>query len=592
MPRQDRRHNQGRRRRYGSRDQARSSYDEARDRDARLRRGGHGGLPIPGLLLVLFAVLACRLVWLQVIDGPNLAAKAEQVHTGTVTVSARRGTIYDRNGNVLASSVECRTLYCNPKAVDADKRHDVANLLASQLGGDASTYMDVLSQDTTFAYLKKKADTDAATQVLSDLSSMKVDGIYSVADTKRVYPYGATGGQVLGFIGADGHGLSGLELQYDDVLSGTDGEVVMERGLDGTPVAGGAAQISEAKDGEDIIVSLDVSIQQVAEEQLTQAVGDSEAETGNVVVTDPGTGEILAAASTPLSDPTDPSTLTNEALKLASVSDSYEPGSTFKILTMAIGYDTGTINGSSTFTVPAKVKVGDDYVTDDDGRDYPMDMTPYEIMRRSSNTGAAMVGQAIGADKLASGLERCGIGSATGIDSPGEVSGLVTRREDYTGATVGSTAFGQGIAFPSIQLVRAVGAVANKGVLTTPHFLVQQGGKTVDWGEGSRAVSEEAAAAVTRDMEGVVTSGTGRNAQVKGYSVAGKTGTGEQASSEGGYAKDLFLSSFIGFANADDAKALVYVGIYGTSQHGATAAAPYFSAIMGEALADLGVKAE
>ena len=545
--------------------------------------------PLPLPILILLVVVAGRLVWMQVIDAPALAAKAQAIHTSAVTLTAKRGTIYDRNGNVLAMSQECRTLYCNPNAVT--DRAAVAALLAEKLGGDESDYLEILSQNTTFAYLKRQVDTDVAKDVLSELSGRKIEGVYALQDVKRVYPYDGVGGQVLGFLGTDGHGLSGLELQYDDVLSGTDGEMEMERGLDGTPVAGGVSNVKEATDGSDIVVSLDVNVQRVAEEQLVQAVSDSEAASGNVVVTDPKTGEILAACSMPLYDPTDPSTLTNEALKLTSVSDSYEPGSTFKALTMAIGYDTGAIGANSTFTVPERVKVGDDYVSDDDNRDYTMDMTPHEIMRRSSNAGAAMVGQAIGADRFAEGVSRFGIGSKTGVDFPGEVAGIVTQRSDYTGATTGSMAFGQGVAFPSMQLVRAVGAIANKGVLTTPHFLVQKGGEEASWPEGERAVSEEAAALVTQDMVGVVDEGTGRSAKVEGYTVAGKTGTGEQASTSGGYAENHFLSSFVGFANADDAQVLVYVGVYGTAQHGGTAAAPAFSAIMGEALADLGVKA-
>ena len=564
-----------------------SSYDEARRR----REGRRGEGKPWGLMLLagLFAVVAMRLVWLQLIEGPSLSARAQAISTNQVTLSARRGTIYDRNGNVLAMSQECRTLYCNPKAI-VDKA-TAATVLADKLGGEASDYYDTLSKDTTFAYVKRQVDTSVAKDVLSELSSKKIDGVYALTDMRRVYPYGAVAGQILGFIGTDGHGLSGLELQYDDVLSGTDGEMTMERGLDGNPIAGGAYDVTEATDGTDIVVSLDANIQQKAEEQLTTAVKDAEAHSGNVIVTDPSTGEILAAASTPLYDPTDASTLTNDALKLSSVTDAYEPGSTFKILTMAIGYDTGTINQNSTFTVPAKVKVGDDLVGDDDGRSETMNMTPAEIMRRSSNAGAAMVGQAIGADKYSAGIARFGIGSKTGIDFPGEQAGIVTQRADYTGATLGAMSFGQSVAFPSIQLVRAVGAVANKGVITTPHFLVQKGGEEVSWPAGEQVVSEEAARLVTQDMVGVVQDGTGKKAQITGYSVAGKTGTGEQAAAEGGYEGGKLMSSFIGFANSDDPKVLVYVGVYGTVQHGSTAAAPAFSAIMSEALTDLGVKA-
>ena len=538
--------------------------------------------------MVLFALVVARLLWLQVIDAPNLSTKAQSLHTTNVTLTAKRGTIFDRNGNVLATSVECRTIYCNPKEVT--NKPTCAQELANALGGTADDYLSTLSQDTTFAYVQRKVDTDVAQDLLSALSEDGITGVYALTDVKRVYPYGAVGGQVLGFVDTDGNGITGLELQYDDILKGTDGELVMERGRDGQPVAGGASQIHEATDGQDIITSLDINIQQVAETQLAQAVEDVKGESGNAMVTDPKTGEILAACSTPYADLTNPSSITNEGLKLSNVTDSYEPGSTMKVLTMAIGYDTGTITKNSTFSVPPKVKVGDDEVSDADDRDYTMDMTPTEIMRRSSNTGAALVGKAIGADNFSAGLAKFGIGQKTGIDFPGEADGIVPSRDQYTGATTGAAAFGQGIAFPSVQLVRAVGAVANGGTMMTPHFLIQKGDETVDWGEGEQVISEQAAECVVNDMRAVVQDdGTGKKANIAGYDVVGKTGTGEQASSEGGYVENRFMSSFIGFANGNDAAVLCYVGINGTAYHGSAAAVPSFVAIMNEALTDLSV---
>ena len=538
--------------------------------------------------MVLFALVVARLLWLQVIDAPNLSTKAQSLHTTNVTLTAKRGTIFDRNGNVLATSVECRTIYCNPKEVT--NKPACAQELANALGGTADDYLSTLSQDTTFAYVQRRVDTDVAQDLLSALSEDGITGVYALTDVKRVYPYGAVGGQVLGFVDTDGNGITGLELQYDDILKGTDGEMLMERGRDGQPVAGGASQIHEATDGEDIITSLDINIQQIAETQLAQAVEDVKGESGNAMVTDPKTGEILAACSTPYADLTNPSSITNDGLKLSNVTDSYEPGSTMKVLTMAIGYDTGTITKNSTFSVPPKVKVGDDEVSDADDRDYTMDMTPTEIMRRSSNTGAALVGKAIGADNFSAGLAKFGIGQKTGIDFPGEADGIVPSRDQYTGATTGAAAFGQGIAFPSVQLVRAVGAVANGGTMMTPHFLVQKGAETVDWGEGEQVISEQTAECVVGDMRAVVQDdGTGRKANIAGYDVVGKTGTGEQASSEGGYVENRFMSSFIGFANGNDASVLCYVGINGTSYHGSAAAVPSFVAIMNEALTDLSV---
>ena len=589
MASRDERDYRGRRRSERER-RSRSSYDEV----APHKRLGDSIKESPVLMLVtaLFAVVVLRLFWLQVIDSSRLTQIAENNQVDSSVIMAKRGTIYDRNGNVLATSVDCSDICVNPSQV-SDKSA-VADLFAEKLGGKASDYLTTLSKDTTYAVVAKNVDQDVADDLKSSLTEEQSTVIWLDAKVKRVYPYGSVAGQIIGMVGDDGNGgtkgLTGLELQYNDVLSGTDGSKYVERGSNGQPVAGGTYVINEATDGQDIIISLDVNIQRVAEEQIVQAVEDASGKAGNVIVTEPKTGEILAACSTPLADLTDTSNLTNEALNLTSVSSSYEPGSTFKILTMAIGYETGTITKNTTFTVPASVKVGDDEVTDSDGRDYTMDMTPTEIMRRSSNTGAALVGMAIGADQFSEGIAKFGIGQTTGIDYPGEVAGIVPTRDQYTGATTGAAAFGQGIAFPSVQLVRAVGAIANKGTMVTPHFLVQKGSEKADWGEGTRVVSEETAENVIGDMRAVVQDdGTGAAANIAGYDVVGKTGTGEQASTEGGYVEDSFLSSFIGFANGEDASVLCYVGIYGTAQHGSTAAVPPFAAIMNEALTDLSV---
>lgn len=559
---------------------------------------------LPWVVSFCFCLAILRLAQLQIFMSDYLTNYGEQQSRTNVTILAKRGTIYDRNGNVLAMDVERQNISCNTNAINlagkdaddsaskAEAKERAANILAQYLGEDVQTYRDLFESSDGYALIKKNVDNDIADEIHTEFYNQQVDGVYFDDTYERVYPYGSVAGQILGFVKDDGEGISGLELYYNDTLKGTNGTKSVVVGRYGQ-VAGSDSVITSAENGSDIVTSLDVNIQQMAEEQLVQGVADTNSESGNVMVTDPSTGEILAACSLPLYDPGERVSFSNEALKLTSVSDSYEPGSTFKILTMAIGYESGTINQNSTFTVPPEVQVGDDMVSDSDGRDYTMGMTPSEIMKRSSNTGAALVGMAIGADTFSEGIARFGIGSLTGIDFPGEVSGLVTSRDDYTGATLGSMAFGQGLSFPSIQLVRAVGAVANKGVMLTPHFAVQIGGETLDWGEGDQVVSQETAEMVTDDMRLVVNDdeGTGRRARISGYDVAGKTGTGEMASSEGGYQEDNFMSSFIGFANASDADVLVYVGLYGTAQHGGTAAAPIFSAIMSEALTDLGVQA-
>lgn len=544
--------------------------------------------PLFVVLAALVAVVALRLVWLQVIQGPSLAASAAAQRTNVVAVHARRGTIYDRDGNVLAMSQACKTIYCNPQKVNDP--NGAARILAEKLGGEASSYLATLRGDSSFSYVRRQVDTDKAKEVEDSLRDAKANGIYFLDDVKRVYPYGAVGSQVLGIVGTDGDGLSGLELYYDDVLKGTDGELVFETGSKGTPIAGTSAQASTAQDGTDIVISLDIDVQEAAERTIAKGTEDFDAESGSVMVTDPKTGQIIAACSTPLYDVTDTSKIEEGATSLKPVSSSFEPGSIFKLLTTAIGIDDGLMGTETTYDVPAYLKVGDDYVSDDDGRDYGMDMSVREILRRSSNAGAALLAQnVIGAERFSEGIARFGIGSYTGIDFPGEVPGLVKTLDQYDGASLGSMSFGQSLAVPLVQMVKAVGALADGGTLHAPHFLVSKGGQEAEWGPAGQAVSAETASAVTDMMRTVVQEGTAVHAQVEGYDVAGKTGTGEQAGETGGYIDYSYVSSLIGFAPASDAKVLVYVGLNGTPYLASASAAPLFSTIMGEALSDLGV---
>lgn len=553
---------------------------------ARLNSGLHS---LAIAIVAITALVCARLLWLQVFDVANLKGKAALKRLNVITIEAKRGTIYDRNGNVLAMSIDCTTIYCNPHEI-SDKG-TAARILSADLGGEASSYLTTLSQDTTFSYVKMKVNTDKADKVKGDLAKSGIKGIYYLSDSKREYPYGDVGGQVLGVVGSDGDGLSGLEHYYNDVLAGSNGSMTFETGSDGTPIAGGISETTATKNGTDIVISLDVDIQKVAEDAIRQGIVSHKAESGSVVVTNPKTGEILALCSTPLFRITDLSTVEEGALSLKAVSSSYEPGSIFKLLTMSVGIEAGLIRPDSTYSVPAKVRVGGDLVGDDDGRDYTMNMSIREMLRRSSNAGTALVTQdVIGAKNFAQGIDRFGIGQVTGIDYPGEVPGIVKTHSQYDGASLGSMAFGQSLAFPMIQMVKAVGAIANKGVLETPHFLISKGGQNVSWDSPGRAISEGTAEEVTDMMRTVVQEGTAVKAQVKGYDIAGKTGTGEQADESGGYASNKYVSSLIGFAPAGDAELLVYVGLNGTPYLASGSAAPLFSTIMGPSLINMRVK--
>ena len=573
--------------------QPEASYDEASSARYARRGGDDGGEGrLKGLFLLLLglcAIVAVRLVWIQVVRHDELSSMAERNRQNVITLQARRGTIYDRNGNVLAMSEDCRTIYCNPKEIH--QPYLTAEVIATHLGGETADYVDSLTADTTFSYVRRKVDLDTANAIRDDLIAKELPGVYLLQDSRRVYPYGSVGGQVLGIVGIDGDGLSGLELYYDELLRGTNGEMIVETGAGGIPIAGASSQTTDAVDGTDLVISLDINVQRVAEEQIVEGVREYKAESGSVMVTDPQTGEILAACSTPLLDASDLSVVDPESTSLKLVSNSYEPGSIFKVLTASIGIEKGLFSPTTTFYVPAYLQVGDDMVGDDDDRPYDMDMTLREILRRSSNTGAALIAQEkIGADTFAEGVAAFGIGQETGIDYPGEVPGIVKARNEYDGSSLGSMSFGQGLAIPLVQMVRAIGAVANKGVPLTPHFLVSEGTERVEWEPGEAVVSEHTASQVVDMMRTVVEEGTAMPAQVEGYDIAGKTGTGELAdTTKGGYVEDKYTSSLIGFAPAGNPTVLVYVGLNGTPYLATDSAAPLFSSIMGEALTDMGV---
>lgn len=538
--------------------------------------------------IALFGVVAARLFYLQIVDGADLASAAESNRTNVATLHAKRGTIYDRNGNVLAMSIDCSTIYCNPQNV-----HDpsgLATVLASILGGDYNDYLADVTKDTTFVYIQRQVDTDVVKRLKSELSDKDIEGVYYLDDTKRVYPYGGTCGQILGVVGTDGQGITGLELQYDDILTGTDGEMIMETGLGGTPIAGGTYEVTDAVNGTDVILGIDVNIQEKAETALVDAVKTYKAESGSILVMNPKTGEIHCACSTPLANVSDLSTVDSDGLTLKLVSMSYEPGSVFKVITTSTGIEAGLFDSDSTYPIPETIQVGDDTVTDDDSRDYTMDMTIREMLRRSSNVAMAyLVQEVIGAKVFSEGVDAFGIGHKTGIDYPGEVEGIVKAYEDYDGSTAGSMAFGQGVAVPMIQIARAFSAVANGGSLVTPHFLAMKGDEEVEWDPVAGPISKDTADQVTDMMRTVMKEGTGKNGQVEGYDIAGKTGTGEQSSSEGGYAEYNYTASLCGFANASDPQVLVYVGLNGVAYLAKDSAAPLFATIMSEAVTDLNI---
>lgn len=546
----------------------------------------HGFL-MAGLGLAGLAITA-RLADFQLVNADRYQAEADARRLTSQVLYAKRGTIYDRNGTVLASSVECKNVYVNPQLIEKKQRKKAIKALVEVLGVEEDFVSDLIDQDTTFAYVKRQVD-EADAEILE---KKNITGIEFEPAIKRVYPNGALASQVLGIVNVDNVGVSGLEKQYDEILTGVNGSLARERALDGSFIAGGAYKKVPAQDGMDIVLGLDANIQRVAEDALAEVVERVGAKNGSVMVSDPTTGEIICCCSYPTFDPTDLASASNADLNLRMVTDVYEPGSVFKSFVAAAAIEHEGMTPDTEFSVPAVVQVGDDQVRDADKRDYGMTMTLREMMRRSSNTGFVLVGQQVGADDFdAHVIGDFGFGASTGIDFPGESLGIIKDRDEYDGATLGSMSFGQALAVEPVQMVRAMSAIANKGVMTTPHFLKTRAGQEVDWTDGeTRVVSEETARAVADMMRTVVDEGTGKFAQVVGYEVSGKTGTAERASEgQNGYLEDNYMSSFMGFVSTSDPRAMCYITLDGTAA-GSDAATPVFRTIMETALPALGIK--
>ena len=510
--------------------------------------------------IAVFAVIALvfvgRLVYLQVIKSSEYSAMAQESRTANIETSPRRGTIYDRNGYVLATSVDATTIYANPYEVTDAKGE--AKELAEILGGEAADYEALLTKDDiSFVYIKRKADVEVADRV----KELKLAGIYFLSDTKREYPYGQIGGQVIGTVNIDGEGLTGLELQYDDVLSGTGGKLVVERGRDGTPIPGGVKEEVAAVDGQDIIISLDISLQEKVEESLTQGVKDVNGESGNAIVMDAGTGEIYAAASLPLYDPNDLSTIVDGSETQAkSITQIFEPGSIFKtVSTMAI-LENGVMGPEDEIFCPAVIEA-DEYQVSDAHERGDETMTLRQILDNSSNVGISLSVEKLGFTELYNKIVKYNLNELTGVDYPGEGLGSLLPREQWAKITGYNISFGQGVSVTPLQMVRFYGALINDGVEVTPHFLVEKplSDETPAYATEDVVDNKEAIPTITSMLETVVSSGTGTGAQIEGYRVAGKTSTAEIAE-EGVYKKDVYNLCFTGFLPDSSSQLVCFVG--------------------------------
>ncbi len=512
------------------------------------------------IIFIVFVALAlvffARLLYLQVIVSEEYSSQAQASRTISFDISARRGTIYDRNGVVLATSVDATTVYCDPSEI-TDVSYAAAKI-AETLGGKASDYTDVLDSDTaTFAYVKRQADVEAAAK----LEQLDIAGIYFIEDSRREYPNGAIGGQVIGVCDVDGNGLTGLELQYDEILKGTPGTYSAQRGRDGTPIPGGVTEDVPAVDGQDIMISIDIKLQDSVEQALKAGVEDPRiaGEKGTSVVMDAATGEIYAICSLPYLDPTNREEAESDAFNLSPVSQAFEPGSVFKTVSTMAVLENKVMSPEDTLFCPSAIQA-DEYEVSDAHDRGDETMTLRQILDKSSNVGISLASEKLGFSKLYDAIIRYNLNEATGVDYPGEASGHLLDYTDWALITGYNVSFGQGISVTPLQMTRFYGALANGGVEVTPHFLISlpQTGEHPTYPIEQVITDSEALDDIKSMLRTVVTDGTGKDAAIEGLDVVGKTSTAEVAR-EGVYVKGLYNLCFTGFIDNSSSQLVCFV---------------------------------
>lgn len=532
---------------------------------------------IPVLIFAALALIVfSRLFYLQVIVTGEYSQQAEEARLVSVDVDARRGTIYDRNGSVLAISVDATTVYCNPTEVNDAGR--AAQLLSEMLGGQIADYLDILTRsNTSFAYIDQKIDVDKGSELKTRLDEEGIKGVYFLDDTRREYPNGQVGGQLVGAceIAIDEEsgteyysGISGLEAYYDDILSGTPGKYVAERGQYGVPIPGGVHEDTPAVDGQDIVVSIDITLQGYLEERLAQGIEEVEGTGGNAVVMEAGTGEIYAAASLPYFNPADRSVVEEGATQLKSVTDLLEPGSIFKTVSTLAILETGTMGPDDELFCPAYI-TADGYTISDAHDRGDQTMTLRQILDQSSNVGISLAVENMGFEELYNHIVKYGLHSDTGVDYPGEgeagtdALGYLVPFENWSRVTGYNVSFGQGISVTPLQMTRFYGAIINDGVACTPHFLISkpQTGEVAEF-ETEQIVENTSVLPTMIDMlKTVVTDGTGKDAAIEGFEVAGKTSTAEIYDEEnGGYRDGVYNLCFTGFLADSSSQLVCFVG--------------------------------
>jgi cell division protein FtsI (penicillin-binding protein 3) len=505
------------------------------------------------VFVVAFGAMFLRAAWLQAVRAQDLGRLAESQHRSTVVDPGGRGTIYDRQGIQLAIGRQATTIYANPRQIDDPEA--VAAVVAETLRLDPEEVEDLLSDDSRgFVYLARKANPKRAKL----LQRQQVPGLGFLPEEQRVYPQGHVAAQVLGYAGTDNRGLSGLELALDKELRGRPGRETIVRDPSGRAIS--VLSSTAAENGRDVYLTLDHTLQANAEAVLRQTIRRWDAEAASAVVLDPRTGDILAMAVEPGFDANQFPVVPKDLQRNRAVTDTYEPGSTFKVVTVSAALSEQLVTPRTSFTLPYEIQVADRKIHDAHDRGTER-MTVDEIISRSSNVGTITLAQTLGATRVSEWVKRFGFGAKTGVDFPGETRGIVPPLEKWSGSTIGTLPMGHGVAVTPVQMASAYATVANDGVRLQPHIVERIGSDQRPAVRARRVLSRHVARQVMAMMRDVVVEGTGQEAALPGYQVAGKTGTAAKPDPSGGYSTSDYVASFVGVVPATNPRLVVLVTV-------------------------------
>lgn len=555
------------------------------------------------VIVLCYALLCGRLAYIMISQAPHYGVMAEKLHERERAIKAKRGVLYDRNGSVIAGNVSVSTISVIHSQIEEPEK--VIKVLSEELGVDEAEVRKRVEKVSS----REKIKTNVPKETSDRIREYNLSGVMVDEDYKRYYPYGSLASHVIGFTGADNQGIIGLEVTYDNYLQGKDGAILTLTNANGIEIENAAEDRLEPISGNSLILSLDVNIQQYAEQAAKRVMEQKEAKAARIIVMNPDNGEIYAMVNVPEFDLNNPFVLTsgetvrtsvkedmdelNNMWRNPCISDTYEPGSTFKIITAAAALEEGAVKLTDTFSCPGYIAVEDRKIRCHKAGGHGSETFVQGIMN-SCNPVFITVGQRLGVESFYKYLERFDVLKKTGVDLPGEAATIMHKKENVGAVELATVSFGQSFQITPLRLMASASAIVNGGHSIVPHFGVgitdddAKDIKKIEYETKDNMVSKEVSETMQSLLEAVVSEGTGKKAYIEGYHVAAKTGTSEKLPRR----NNKYIASCLGFAPANDPKVMALVlidepqGIY----YGGTIAAPVISELFDSILPYMGIE--